>query len=163
MSTLPIPHPLAPLQRVMLRDSLASPGAGCHVEQVEIRFSGQVDAARVASAWRETVARTEVLELAFRIDGGIPGGWESATPAELSKCDGPLPDSWDGWLQTDRHQPLLFPGTVPWRVMFWPGDMRLVWTFHHALLDGRSIARILHGFLKRVAGGAAEPLAATDR
>ncbi|GAA5129031.1 hypothetical protein JIN84_02770 [Luteolibacter yonseiensis] len=159
MSTLPIPHSLAPLQRVMLRDSLLAPHAGCHVEQVEIRFSRSLAGGRIISAWKETVGETEALRLAFLVEDEAAGGWEFVTPGDIHQSHGPAPACWDDWLENDRHRPLLFPHAVPWRAAFWPEEMRFVWTFHHALLDGRSIARILHGFLKRVAGEAAGPLA----
>jgi hypothetical protein len=159
MSTLPFPYPLAPLQRVMLRDSLREPAAGYHAEQVEIRFPPSVDGGRVVSAWRETVAQTDALRLAFTWHGENPCGWEFVNPCELRHCSGSPPARWDEWLEADRHRPLLFPQVVPWRAVFWPEEMRFVWTFHHALLDGRSIARIFQGFLKRVNGTMAEPLA----
>jgi len=159
MSTPTFSSFLAPLQRVMLRDSLSAPAAGHHVEQVEIRFRKRVDEARVVSAWSETVARTEALRLAFVITDGNPVGWEFVEPVGLLRREGPAPASWDGWLDSDRHESLLSPHTVPWRAVLWPEEMRFVWTFHHALLDGRSIARILREFLKRVAGGVGEPLA----
>lgn len=158
MSTLPFLPPLAPLQRVMLGDSLAAPAAGYHAEQVEIRFSQVVDGAGVVSAWNETVEQTEALRIAFIIDGDYSNSWESVTPAELHPCGEPMPDSWDAWLEADRHRPLLFPHAVPWRAVFRPEEMRFVWTFHHALLDGRSIARVTQEFLKRVHGGVGEPL-----
>lgn len=151
------PH-LAPLQRVMLRDSLAAPAAGHHVEQVEIRFSRELDEARVVSAWWETVARTEALRLAFIIADENPVGWEPMEPLQLLRSDEAVPVSWEEWLETDRRRPLLSPHAVPWRAVLWPEETRFVWTFHHALLDGRSIARILREFLKRVAGGTGELL-----
>lgn len=146
----------------MLRDSLVAPTAGYHAEQVEIRFSRKVDHKRVTSAWKETVGQTEALRIAFSIDEGNPCGWEFVTPGELHQCREPLPVSWDAWLEADRHRPLLIPHAVPWRAVFWQEEMRFVWTFHHALLDGRSIARILQAFLKRVDGAVVEPLALSE-
>ncbi|MEI8343096.1 MAG: hypothetical protein WCH43_16355, partial [Verrucomicrobiota bacterium] len=40
----------------------------------------------------------------------------------------------------------------------WPEQVRFIWTLHHALLDGRSIARILRSFLERLRGGEAADL-----
>lgn len=150
---------LAPLQRVMLRDSIAAGDAGHHVEQVEIRFSSQVDPGRVISAWKETVARTEALRISFLIENGNPAGWEPASPDPGPADGGPLPTAWEMWSEEDRCSPLLFQHQVPWRTVFWQQEGRFVWTFHHALLDGRSITRILRAFLDRVDGNPAESLA----
>ncbi|MES2439132.1 MAG: hypothetical protein V4584_08690 [Verrucomicrobiota bacterium] len=150
---------LAPLQRVMLGDSLAAAeDAGHHVEQVEIRFAEGVDGGRVISAWAGTVSQTEVLRTAFLIEAGHPVGWESVMPGELLKVEEAVPSAWESWLAEDRRRPLLAPHQVPWRAIFWPGESRFVWTFHHALLDGRSITRILRGFMKRVKGGSSDSL-----
>ena len=148
-----VPSPvLAPLQRVMLRDSIAGVGEGNHVEQVEIRFSPRVDPATVVAAWKETVAITTALHISFLIEDGSPYGWEEVLPPLLAIDEGPLPDCWETWLEEDRHRPLLLAREVPWRAVFWPAHGRFVWTFHHALLDGRSITRIVRAFLDRVEG-----------
>ena len=138
------PSPLlAPLQRVMLRDSLADEGAGHHVEQVEILFKRGPVRGRVAAAWKNTVAGTEA-------------------PLNFLNQQEPLPTSWENWRQADRHRPLLAPHEVPWRAVYWPEEGRFIWTFHHALLDGRSITRVLRDFLERLAGGNPEPLAVAE-
>ena len=136
----------------MLRDSLASNGAGRHVEQVEIRFSRPLSARLVVAAWDATVAATEALRTGF-----FPYG--PADPGEMEIHAGNLPERWDAWLRADRERPLLVPGISPWRVSFWPSAGCIMWTFHHALLDGRSITRVTRGFLERLAGRQAEPLA----
>jgi hypothetical protein len=46
--------------------------------------------------------------------------------------------------------------------VYWPEEGRFIWTFHHALLDGRSITRVLRDFLERLAGGNPEPLAVAE-
>lgn len=150
---------LAPLQKVMLRDSLAASHAGHHVEQLEIRFARGVAAERVIAAWTETVARTEALRISFLTGDSSALSRERVVPDTVLKLDEPLPDSWDDWLKTDRCRPLLAARAVPWRAVYWPEERRFIWTFHHALLDGRSITRIAREFLKRVRGDDAEALA----
>jgi hypothetical protein len=153
-------HGLAPLQRVMLRDSLAEEAAGHHVEQVEIHIAaggGWRD--QVAASWRETVARTEALRVTFSIADGEPCGMESASLPPMLDLRDSSPVDWRSWLAEDRHLPLLAPGQAPWRAVYWPHEGRFLWTFHHALLDGRSITRVLRSFLTGVAGGVPESLA----
>jgi hypothetical protein len=153
---------LAPLQRVMLRDSLADEGAGHHVEQVEILFKRGPVRGRVAAAWKKTVAGTEALRVAFVTANGTAVGRESAAPLNFLNQQEPLPTSWENWRQADRHRPLLAPHEAPWRAVYWPEEGRFIWTFHHALLDGRSITRVLRDFLERLAGGNPEPLAVAE-
>ena len=143
----------------MLRDSLTAEGAGFHVEQVEIVFTQGVVSERVVSAWEKTVGETEALRIAFLMDGGEPTGWKFVRPSVVLKQEDLPPASWESWLRDDRLRPLLSPHEVPWRATWWPGTGRFIWTFHHALLDGRSITEILRGFLKRLAGEPAATLA----
>lgn len=150
---------LAPLQQVMLRDSLAGKNAGHHVEQVEIVFAPGEWRNRVATSWAETVGRTEALRIAFSVESGEPAGIEPTTPLTTLWLEANPPVSWDAWLAADRHHSLLAPHEVPWRAVYWPQTGRFLWTFHHALLDGRSITTILRSFLASLAGDRAEALA----
>ncbi len=160
MNAEPDPLPgLGPLQRVMLWDSLAAGGPGQHVEQVEIVLSPGLAGERVVAAWEETVARTDALRTAFLTANGMPVGLEQVTPRKSLSLEEPVPPSWKSWLAADRLRPLLMPHAVPWRAVYWHEARHLIWTFHHALLDGRSIARILRGFLGRLNGGGADDLA----
>ncbi|MEO8615726.1 MAG: condensation domain-containing protein [Luteolibacter sp.] len=138
---------LAPLQIIMLRDSLAAERDGLHVEQLEIVFIDGHSGDQVAAAWDTTAARTEALQMAFVIEHGEPVAWRKTDVKHPLTLDRQVPASWEKWLTADRQLPLLVPNGLPWRVVYWPDERRFVWTFHHALLDGRSIARILHGFL----------------
>ncbi len=142
----------------MLRDSYDSPHAGYHVEQVEITFALDCAAGRIAAAWDETVAATEALRTAFDFSHGIPTGCHGTRDFPAMEIHNAAPTSWESWREADRCRPLLFPDEVPWRIACWPQARRLVWTFHHALLDGRSITRILRGFLARLEGDSAEAL-----
>ena len=149
---------LAPLQRVMVWDSHATGEAGHHLEQVEIILARDFSGERVEAAWAETVARTEALRIAFLTVNGIPVGLERVSPRKQLELEQAEPRSWESWLAADRRRPLLAPHEVPWRAVYWQGARRFIWTFHHALLDGRSIARILRGFLARLTGQDAEDL-----
>jgi hypothetical protein len=156
------PPLLAPLQRVMLRDSLAEPDGGHHVEQVEILFASGPVSGCVAAAWEETVASTEALRVAFVTADGNAAGREFVTLRNFLNQHEPLPSSWESWREADRRRPLLVPHEAPWRAVYWPEEGRFIWTFHHALLDGRSLARVLHNFFERLAGGNPPPLAIAE-
>ncbi len=155
------PLPLAPLQEIMLRDSLAAPDAGYHVEQVEIVLACDFSEKQVTRAWWETVKATDALRTAFHFESGIPGGaFLTSNFPEMEIRDN-SPSSWESWREEDRLGEILISGRAPWRMVFWPRERLLIWTFHHALLDGRSIARILSGFLTCIGGGNATRLSAS--
>ncbi|MCX8496561.1 MAG: hypothetical protein ORN51_10305 [Akkermansiaceae bacterium] len=153
MSTkLPQNPRLAPLQRLMLRDSLADATSGHHVEQVEIVFAPGPARRRVPEAWLATVSLTAALQRSFLTDGAKASSAEFMVPATPLTLRDATPESWDAWLALDRTRSLLIPHQVPWRASYWPEEGRFIWTFHHALLDGRSITKILSAFLMRIAG-----------
>ncbi len=146
------PPCLAPLQELMLWDSVHSPHSGYHVEQVEIVFSPGCAPERISAAWAATVAATEALRTVFDFTAGVPTGLRTVADFPPMEFQNGAPDSWEAWREADRLRPLLFPGAVPWRIVWWPPARKLVWTFHHALLDGRSITRVLREFLTRLRG-----------
>lgn len=142
---------ISPLQQAMLRDTLAH-GGGRNVEQVEIRFSPRVTPERVLDAWRETVGETAALRMGFVFEDGDPSGMCESNVEPRVRIEEEDPQSFEEWLARDRVEELDLEGGPPWRVVFWPAARRFVWTFHHALLDGRSITRILRGFQARLTG-----------
>ncbi len=146
-------QPLSPLQVAMLRVSLDG-CSGENVEQAEMDFADGVSMAEVESAWISTVRRTGILNRGFLISDGEPCGTIAlATVTPLWKLE-EQPASWLDWLAADRLQSLPLNGGQPWRAVLWPEMRKLVWTFHHALLDGRSIAAIIRSFQANLDGNA---------
>ena len=138
------------LQAAMLRDILAY--GVRNIEQVEIVFSAAAALDRVMPAWLETIRETRALRMMFLFQDGEPVKMcETSAAPQIRKLDG-FPSSFDEWLACDREEALDLEGGLPWRVTFWPSERRFVWTFHHALLDGRSITRILRAFQARLTG-----------
>lgn len=131
---------------------LGTSGHGHHVEQVDVVFAPEVIPSRITAAWVDTVANTEALRLRFLEKDGA---W-SGVPFEKAIVEVELemdpPESWEAWLAADRARPLLASEVLPWRAVFWPRARRFIWTFHHALLDGRSITRVLKCFFARIEG-----------
>jgi amino acid adenylation domain-containing protein len=122
---------------------------GAEVEQVVLRFRAELPAAVVAEAWRATVAETAVLRCRVTERGPVSAAGEgSAGVATGFSAD---------WLAEDRVRP--FGTGPPWRTCHFADSRRWVWTFAHALLDGRSITAVLRAFLRRLAGRPAPPLA----
>lgn len=136
----------------MLRGSLSRAG-GENVEQVEIDFTRGFPIDRVVSAWAATVDGTTALRTGFVLVDGDPAGLVPVAVESPVRVEHKLPECWKSWLSRDRLNPLPLDGGLPWRAVFWPAAGKFIWTFHHALLDGRSITRILSAFQTRVCGG----------
>jgi amino acid adenylation domain-containing protein len=142
------------MQEAMWRAHVASARPGTDIEQLIIRFHEPVRIERFMEAWRLVIARTPALRSRFTWDrDGVPHLWfdADAAPAWNEVDLGALPDEWrDGpWRQVvedDRKRgfdlregPLLrFIHT-----RFGESDVRVAWTFHHVLLDGRSIPMVM--------------------
>jgi Condensation domain len=145
-------RPLAPLQKLMLNHSLSSGSESSYVEQLEVIFAEAYSAEQVTAAWQQIVARTQALRMAFITATGEPETWLEVDLVAPLKVETIPPLDWQDWLHQDRQHTLLSHCEAPWRVCYWPANRRWLWSFHHALLDGRSITRIIAEFLKALTG-----------
>jgi amino acid adenylation domain-containing protein len=146
----------------MLRETLTKDPTR-HIEQVVVDFEEGTCLSQVEQAWRGTVAATEALRGRFEIHDGEALGFRSGEGEVQWRTLSEEPQDWDRWLEEDRRTPLPLAEVVPWRVTCWEQSRRWVWTFHHALLDGRSITSVVQSFLKRLTGGDPGPLALPER
>ncbi len=145
-------YPLSPLQHGMLFHALSEPRSGVDIEQMVCTLRERIDPDSLLSAWQKVVTRHPILRTAFQ--------WEDQ-PAQKVWRDVEIPwriEDWRsfpeaeqesrlaGFLAEDRErgfamdQPPLLRLTL---FMLGESDHRLVWTFHHALLDGRSFPLVL--------------------
>jgi hypothetical protein len=153
-----LPDRLAPIQTIMLQDSLNAESGDPHSEQVEIIFKKRYSRKQVSAAWASTVAETEVLQLGFSLSEPGSFQWKKASSWPDLRFETHCPPCMETWRAANRRETLLSETGVPWRTWYWENDQRFVWAFHHALLDGRSIARVLRSFLLRLGGHPATPL-----
>ncbi len=137
-------YPLSPLQQGMLFHAVAEPRSGVDIEQLVITLREPVDAARLRAAWERVVSRHEVLRTSFRWDTEEPLQVveEIVTPPFDVEV---VPDMDDllfaKWLREDRARGFEMDAAPLLRFrLFQLGaeNWWLVWTFHHAILDGRS-------------------------
>ena len=148
------------LQAFMVRSSLESQD-GRNAEQVEIGFADGISPERIIAAWRATVQATAALRARFRFELGEVCGISEGEENPAIQIIEDVPDCWETWLSVDRAAGLPLTAGLPWRAVYFPKVRKLVWTFHHALLDGRSITSIVRGFLNRLEGREAEDLGLT--
>lgn len=146
--------PLSGMQHAMWRAYAGRARAGADVEQLIVSFDEPVRLDRLQEAWNLVFANTPVLRARFVWDrDGEPGQvFDAAAPPEWNELDASgLPPQqreilWRQATDEDRrkgfdlrHGPLSRFCWVRWG----PESTQIAWTFHHILLDGRSIPLVV--------------------
>jgi amino acid adenylation domain-containing protein/non-ribosomal peptide synthase protein (TIGR01720 family) len=144
---------LSPMQQGMLFHYLKEPHSGVDIEQIVVHLPEKIDARRLEMAWQWLVRRHDVLRTKFIWEGNetqqeiLP---EVAVPfvvhenRGLSKKD--QRERLNEFLQADRVRGFDLSEAPMLRLTLFQWDdesFSLVWTFHHALLDGRSYPVLL--------------------
>ena len=132
--------PLTPLQQGMFFTWLQDPAAGIDLEQMVCTLPEAIDAPRLRAAWETLTATHDILRTTFTAESAtlhstLPTPWQETGPVDLAT-----------FLEKDRTTPFDLP-TGPLQrltlIQITPTDYRLIWTFHHILLDGRAITALL--------------------
>ncbi len=149
-------YALSPLQQGMLYHSLYAPQSGVDMEQLVFRVAGGLDGEAFARAWRRVGERHAVLRTRFRWEGLSAPVQDvlddAAVSFEVFECgDAPVGErdaQVEAFLRSDRARGFASLSDAPlWRVACFQWDdgaATVVWTFHHILLDGRSLPVLLH-------------------
>lgn len=162
--------PLSPIQQAMLVHSLASPGTGFYIQQISVDLPEPVASEPLRLAFAEIAARYDILrarilwegrdEPEHEIHSDVVVDWSELdwTDAEINKTgqadQEELEARFAAWLAEDRAREFAPDEASPWRVAlirFGREHYRLVWTFHHMLLDGRSHTLLLREVFERAA------------
>lgn len=165
-------YPLSPMQEGLLFHTVATGGDGLYMPQTAIRLRGAVDGAALEAAWRGILRRHGVLRTGFH--------WEERDePYQVVFRDAPASFTtldWSGASDVEQRERLsdLFTAN---RAM--PFDLRrpplaraqwirtgsqdsiLVVCYHHIILDGWSIRKLLEELLllyQRETGADTSPL-----
>jgi hypothetical protein len=138
----------------MLFHHLLAPGSGVDIEQLVCSLHESVDVAKLHEAWQRVVRRHAVLRTGFRWQGletplqNVYG--EVALPFEFTDWRGLSSDEQElrltTFLRTDRARGFRMTDAPLLRLSLFQRDavrFELIWTFHHALLDGRSFPLVL--------------------
>ncbi|MGR3937685.1 non-ribosomal peptide synthase/polyketide synthase [Streptomyces sp. BRA346] len=155
-------YPLTPMQAGMLFHSLVDPASDAYFNQVQLRLTGVTDPQALATAWQRTtdanpilrtqlvwadtpeplqvVRRRATLRIAHHDWTGRSEAWREA---ELSRL-----------LADDRAEGIDL-GSAPLTrlalIRLSADEVRLIWTFHHVLLDGWSAAQVFDEVCERYA------------
>ncbi|MGI5499875.1 non-ribosomal peptide synthase/polyketide synthase [Lentzea sp. CA-135723] len=137
-------YPLTPLQEGMLFHGLADPSSTAYFDQVRLRLTGVDDPRALGEAWQRVVDRTPVLRGALE--------WEGVDrPVQVirSRVDLPVAHhdlrglSEEDWEPDAARLDLRQAPLMRIDLARLSGDeVVLVWTFHHVLLDGWSLAQV---------------------
>ncbi|WP_454674051.1 amino acid adenylation domain-containing protein [Achromobacter pestifer] len=154
-------YPVSPVQEGMVFHSLESPGTGLYVNQLSVPV-GHIDVARFAQAWRVLVARHPILRTGILWQGGL------SRPLQLvyRNVDAVVPVfDWRGqntddariaaYAQAELTRDFDYARAPLARVSLLRLEddrYQLVWTQHHALMDGWSESRLMGEWLRAYAG-----------
>ncbi|MFK7999805.1 MAG: amino acid adenylation domain-containing protein [Polyangiales bacterium] len=145
---------LTPMQHGMLFESVLSDRPWLNVEQIVIRMDEELDPEMLRQAWRAVQKRHASLRTSFRWAG-------LDVPLQHIHSDAPLrydPHDWrnlsvvqqntklQAFIEADRQAGVKLDEAAPMRLnLFRCADTSwtLVWTFHHAILDGRGFTLVL--------------------
>jgi len=161
--------PATPMQAAMLRHSLSNPSSDAYMVQVWATID-RLDPDRLAAVWRETIARHDILRAAFvdvpQTHGGTQPLLVIARHVDLPVTlldghDADDPDAaWDR-LCDDEYRRRFDVARAPLMrvtlVRTGPATHRFLWTWHHALLDGWSMSRLLGDVLRLYDGETVPP------
>ena len=147
-------YPLSPMQQGMLFHTLYAQQSGVDIEQVICALHENLNAVAFERAWQRVVEQHPVLRTSFR--------WEGLDePLQQVHHQVRLPleqQDWRGlsarerenrlhaYLQADRRRGFQLTEVPPMRLALFrvaEADYQFIWTFHHALLDGRSFPIVL--------------------
>ncbi|HEY4338383.1 MAG TPA: condensation domain-containing protein, partial [Steroidobacteraceae bacterium] len=165
-------YALSPMQQGMLFHAVSEKQTGVDIEQIVMTLQGHCDVEQFMRAWQAVIQRHTILRTQFR--------WEDVPePRQEVVADVELPLIRADWgelaaaereehciahLAADRRRDLDLSRAPLMRLFI--ADMganqyRIVWTFHHALLDGRSFPNVLRevfSLYESALGGAATQL-----
>ena len=145
-SSVEATFPLTGMQRGMVFHGLEG-GPGVYVQQFVWELDEELDNEAFLRAWRHVHERHAVLRASF--------GWQDGDLVQQVHCGVPLEvkqEDWGGlsaaeqegrlsdYLRADRERgfPLELPGMRLALFRLGPSAWRCIWSYHHALLDGRS-------------------------
>ena len=151
-------YPLSPMQQGMIFHTVYDQTAGFYIQQMVCTLREDLNVPMLNEAWQRVVERHEILRTCFRWDSESPlqevhgelkirvanEDWRHKRPDEQIR-------SLRDYLESDRRRGFLLHEAPLMRLaLFRLGDAeyQLIWTFHHALMDGRSHHLVLRQVFK---------------
>ena len=150
-------YPISPLQQGMLYHSLSAPGSGVDIEQILCTVQEPPDLTEFKRAWDRVVERHPILRTRFQYEGLSEPlqvvephvnlelechNWREFSPGERRTRIEEV-------LHADRLRGFEMTQAPMMRLAVFEigeSEYQFLWTFHHALLDGRSFSLVLKEF-----------------
>ncbi len=147
-------YPLSPMQQGMLFHSLHAPQSGVDIEQITCAMHEDLNVSAFKRSWQRLVERHPVLRTSFCWEGvnepiqevhkqitlpWVEQDWRGVSARQQEK-------RLEVYLQTDRRRGFELTDAPLMRLALFrvaEAGYQLVWTFHHAVLDGRSFPLVL--------------------
>ncbi|MCP3934693.1 MAG: amino acid adenylation domain-containing protein [Actinomycetia bacterium] len=156
--------PMTPLQSGMLFHAISNPGLGVDIEQISFELHEAVDFARLEAGFNTVTNHYSILRSAFRwADVDQPHrvvADEAVVPCTVFDWEGLAVEDrdsrWADLLERDRFTDFTLDRIPLQRlclVRVAPDHSLGLWTFHHALLDGRSFPLVLKEVFRRYDSG----------
>ncbi len=144
---------LSPMQAGMLAETLLAPSPGVNIVQFVIQYEEKVDAEALRRAWQLAVDSFPIFRTEFAWREGAPSQsvrpraaipWAELPAESLAASD---EEAFRVWLSSDRQRGMELDQAPLMRLTLVrsPERDRVVWTFHHILLDGGSVPIVLQG------------------
>lgn len=151
-------YPLTGLQTGLIIQAISNPGSVLDIVQVVCTLHGGLDLGRLKNGWDRAVKRHDALRLAFQTENSdgptqrvsVPFSMDIQVHDWTCKSDNRKKQDLADWLEQDRVKafrldiPPLFRVSL---IKLHQERFELVWTFHHLILDGRSIPIVLREVL----------------
>jgi amino acid adenylation domain-containing protein len=153
---------LSPMQAGMLAETLLASDGGVNIVQFVIHYPKRVDASALRRAWDLAIQEFPILRTDFAWRDGEPSQSvreSAAAPWEeppVTLLGGWSEADFQAWLQSDRQRGMALDRAPLMRLALFrmADEDRLVWTFHHLLLDGGSVPIVLQAVEQAYVGGA---------
>ncbi len=147
-------YPVSSLQQAMLLPSLISQNTDTYLEQIICDCQENINPEALKKSWQEVIKHYEVLRTYFDwqsssrilqlISSEVEIPWQEIDLTDLSGSD--QAEKIQEYLKVDRSQGFRLDKAPLLRLTLGKlsdDHYKLIWTFHHSILDGRSIILIL--------------------
>lgn len=148
-------YPLTPTQEGMLFHALQTPSASLYIEQICFRTSETIDAAALRAAWQKVAARHPTLRTRFDLSSAgqpvqcvsseVKLDWREAKYEEMAHGLQDDEAALDAYLLIDRAEGFAL-SAAQYRICLFSlpqGGQCMIFSHHHALLDGWSVQVLL--------------------